>query len=81
MGSVPAFYAEDYTDADQRAIFDKVYAGKELTHEEMLKFKSAMLYVFAVQDYNGTVCCRTTVPSATTRMFRQLGPDTGFDYR
>ncbi len=37
---IEEFYAEDYTDAEIKAIFNKVYGGKELTHEEILKFKS-----------------------------------------
>ena len=40
---IEEFYAEDYTDAEIRAIFNKVYGGTELTKEEILKFKSAML--------------------------------------
>ncbi len=79
---IEEFYAEDYTDAEINAIFDKVYAGKELTHEEVLKFKSAMLYVFAVQDYNAGWTQQYhygAIRNNNTRMFRQLGPDTGFD--
>ena len=40
---IEEFYAEDYTDAEIKAIFNKVYGGAELTKEEILKFKSAML--------------------------------------
>ena len=32
---IEEFYAEDYTDAEIKAIFDKVYGGKELTNEEI----------------------------------------------
>ena len=39
-------YAEDYTDAEIKAIFNKVYGGTVLTKEEILKFKSAMLVAF-----------------------------------
>jgi len=28
---IEEFYAEDYTDAEIKVIFDKVYGGKELT--------------------------------------------------
>ena len=47
---IERFYADNYTDAEIHAIFDKVYGGKQLTSEEILKFKSAMLYIFAIQD-------------------------------
>ena len=36
---IEEFYAEDYTDAEINAIFNKVYGGTELTKEEILKFK------------------------------------------
>ena len=45
---IEEFYAEDYTDAEIRSIFDKVYGGAELTNEEILKFKSAMMIVFEI---------------------------------
>ena len=47
---IEEFYAEDYTDAEIAAIFNKVYGGSKLTQEEILKFKSAMMYIFGVQD-------------------------------
>ena len=44
------FYAEPYTDTEISIIFDKVLDGDELTRHEIRQFKSAMLYIFAVQD-------------------------------
>src|SRR5687768_18465220 len=44
-------YAEDYTDAEIKSIFSKIRSGKELTREENLKFKSAMLVIFAEWDW------------------------------
>ncbi len=41
-------YAEDYSDAEIENAFNKIRSGKELTQIEKLKFKSAMLYQFAV---------------------------------
>ena len=38
---IEEFYAEDYTDAEIKAIFNKVYGGKELTQEEILKLKKS----------------------------------------
>ena len=48
---IEEFYAEDYTDAEIKAIFNKVYGGTALTKEEILKFKSAMLIAFGEMDW------------------------------
>ena len=90
---IEEFYAEDYTDAEINAIFNKVYSGKELTNEEILKFKSAMLVVFAEMDYekgwtqqfhygairNNNQFHYGAIRNNNRRMFEKLGPDTGFD--
>src|SRR5215213_11844553 len=41
-------YAEDYTQAEVESIFNKIRSGNTLSLEERLKFKSAMLEVFAI---------------------------------
>lgn len=62
------FYAEPYTDAEIEAIFLKARMKKELTVEEIDKFRSAMLYEFAwlwmpkATGYNSS----TMVQPATT---------------
>lgn len=79
---IEEFYAEDYTQAEIEAIFDKVYGGKALTHEEILKFKTAMMVEFAVMDWEKGWTQQFhygAIRNNNTRMFRQLGPDTGFD--
>ncbi len=79
---IEEFYAEDYTDSEIASIFDKIYCGKELTHNEILKFKSAMLYIFAVQDAEAGWAQQFhygAIRNTNTKMFNQLGPDTGFD--
>ena len=79
---IEEFYAEDYTDAEINAIFNKVYAGSELTNEEILKFKSAMLVVFAEMDNEKGWTQQFhygAIRNNNTRMFEKLGPDTGFD--
>ena len=79
---IEEFYAEDYTEAEVRAIFDKIMAGNNLTHEEILKFKSAMLVIFAVMDYEAGWAQQYhygAIRDNNSKMFAQLGPDTGFD--
>ena len=79
---IEEFYAEDYTEAEIKAIFNKVYGGKELTHEEVLKFKSAMMVIFAEMDWEKGWTQQFhygAIRNNNTRLFNQLGPDTGFD--
>ncbi len=80
---IEEFYAEDYTDEEINAIFDKVYGGKELTKEEILKFKSAMMIVFGEMDYESGWTQQFhygAIRNNNTKMFKLLGPDTGFDW-
>ncbi len=79
---IEEFYAEDYTEAEIKAIFNKIYGGKELTHEEILKFKSAMMVIFAEMDWEKGWTQQFhygAIRNNNTRLFNQLGPDTGFD--
>ena len=76
------FYAEDYTQTEIDAIFDKVRAGKSVSAEELLKFRSAMLFEFSVMDYekNWTQQFHVgAIRNCNTKMFEKLGPDTGYD--
>ena len=79
---IEEFYAEDYTPAEIEAIFNKVYGGQELTKEEILKYKSAMLIEFAIMDYEKGWTQQFhygAIRNNNTKMFKLLGPDTGFD--
>jgi len=79
---IEEFYAEDYTDAEIKAIFNKVFGGHELIHSEVLKFKSAMMVIFAEMDWEKGWTQQFhygTIRNNNTRLFNQLGPDTGFD--
>jgi glucuronate isomerase len=76
------FYAEDYTDAEIVSIFAKIRGGKQLDITEILKFKSAMLYHFALLDQEKNWVQQFHIGAQrnnSARMMRQLGPDTGFD--
>ena len=75
-------YAEDYTAAEIETIFTRVRSGKTLNPGELLKFKSCMLYEFGIMDHRKGWTQQYhlgALRNNNTRMFRTLGPDTGFD--
>ncbi|MEO6253919.1 MAG: glucuronate isomerase [Ferruginibacter sp.] len=75
-------YAEDYTAAEISNIFDRIRSGKELTHAENLKFKSAMLIEFAKWDHEKGWVQQYhlgALRNNNARMLQQLGADTGWD--
>src|SRR6185503_14420270 len=75
-------YAEPYTDAEARAIFDKARSHIALSGDEILKFKSALLYEFGIMDHaRGWVqqFHLGALRNNNSRMLQRLGPDTGFD--
>jgi glucuronate isomerase len=75
-------YAEDYTENEVAAIFDKLRASQVLSHAERLKFKSAMLYQFAIWDHEKGWVQQYhlgALRNNNARMLQQLGPDTGWD--
>lgn len=79
---IEEFYAEKWSKSEIDTIFNKVYGGKELTQEEIRKFKSAMLYEGAVMDWEKGWTQQFhygAIRNNNSRMMKQLGPDTGFD--
>ena len=77
-----AFYAADYTDSEIDSIFNKVMEGRYADDDELIKFRSAMLYEFAVMDHASGWAQQFhigAIRNNNTRMFAQLGPDTGYD--
>ena len=77
-----SFYAEDYTDAEIDAIFQKVYGGETLTEREIAKFKTAMLVEFAIMDHDAGWTQQFhygALRNNNSRMMSLIGPDTGFD--
>ena len=76
------FYADDYTEAEVRAIFRKVMEGKDTDEEEIRKYKSAILFELAIMDWEKGWAQQyhiSVIRNNNTRMFRALGVDTGFD--
>ena len=75
-------YAEDYTDKETNAIFSKIRSGKALNILEINQFKSAMLYHLGIMDHKRGWVQQFhlgALRNNNTRLFKQLGPDTGFD--
>jgi len=79
---IETIYAEEYTDREIKTLFEKIRSGKDLDASERLKFKSAMLYEFGLMDHERGWVQQFhlgALRNNTTRMFKTLGPDTGFD--
>ncbi|MES2431398.1 MAG: glucuronate isomerase [Bacteroidota bacterium] len=75
-------YAEDYTDAEIRAIFLKLRTGNAVSYEDNLKFRSAMLVDFAKWDHEKGWVQQYhlgALRNNNARMMRLLGADTGWD--
>ncbi len=74
--------AEDYTETEIDSIFTKIRTGNNLNGEETLKFKSCMLYEFGIMDHSRGWTQQFhlgALRNNSTRLFKKLGPDTGFD--
>jgi glucuronate isomerase len=75
-------HATEYTESEIEKIFKKVRSKKDLDSTETEKFKSAMLYEFAVMDYEKGWTQQYHVGAMrnnNTRMHKQRGADIGFD--
>lgn len=75
-------FADDYTSDEIDALFIKVRIGYRLTLREILKFKSCMLYEFGRMDHSRGWTQQFHIGALrnnNTRLYNQLGPDTGFD--
>lgn len=76
------FQTSSYTDAEIEAIFLKARMRKELSAEEIEKFRSAMLYELAVMNARSNWVQQFHIGATrnnNARMFKKLGPDTGYD--
>ncbi|RFZ86013.1 glucuronate isomerase [Mucilaginibacter terrenus] len=79
---IDQIYAEDYTEKEVSEIFGKIRSNQPITVQESVKFKSAMLYQFAVWDHEKGWVQQYHIGALrnnSSRGFRQSGPDTGRD--
>jgi len=75
-------YADDYNDKEIAAIFFKIKKQQPLLPGEIGKFKSAMLYHFALWDHEKGWVQQYhlgALRNNSSRAFKTLGPDTGGD--
>lgn len=76
------FYADTFTHNELSSIFTKVRNGGAMTADEISKFKSGMLYYFAIMDFDRDWVQQFhigAIRNNNSRMMKVLGPDTGYD--
>ncbi|MBO4624665.1 MAG: glucuronate isomerase [Bacteroidales bacterium] len=76
------FYSADYKESEIEAIFSNVLSGKAPAEADLDKFRSAFLHDQAVMDAQSGWAQQFHVGplrNNNEKMFRALGPDTGFD--
>ena len=77
-----AIYAENYTDNEIKNIFDKIRSKKEITKEEIMKFKSVMLIEYGKMNHEKSWVQQIhygAIRNNNSRFFKKLGANTGFD--
>lgn len=75
-------YSANFTDDEIENIFAKIRAEQELPPGEVVKFKSAMLFHFAVWDHEKGWVQQYHIGALRNnniRALREAGPDTGYD--
>jgi glucuronate isomerase len=76
------FYFEEYTHEQVEDIFTRIRKKEHVSDLEILQFKTAMLVELAVMDHDKGWTQQFhigAIRSNNSRMFEQLGPDTGYD--
>ena len=71
-----------YAEGDAEAVFNKVMAGGTVTRQEAEIYMTDLMLLFGKEFSKRGWCMQIhmgALRNNNTRMFRQLGPDTGFD--
>jgi glucuronate isomerase len=79
VGAIPFV---EYTVKEIQALFRKILEGHDLGKEEKEKYASALLTILAEMDFNSDWVQQYhygPIRNNNTRMFYEVGPDTGFD--
>ena len=79
---VEEFYAEQYSKYDIDNVFASILARKSISCEDSRKFKSAVLYECALMNWEKGWTQQFhfgALRNNNTRLFDQIGADTGFD--
>ena len=79
---IEEFYDEPYTDSQIEIIFEKSMRGQQLSAQEVRQYKHAFLKVCGEMDSDAGWTQQYhygAIRDNNTQMFKQLGPDTGFD--
>ncbi len=79
---VEEFYDEPYTDSQIETIFEKALRGQQLADLEVRQYKHAFLRMCGEMDYEADWTQQYhygAIRDNNTRMYKLLGPDTGFD--
>lgn len=79
---IEEFYDEPYTDQEIEAVFEKAMCGKPLSDNEIRQYKNCFLTRMAEMDAESDWTQQFhygAIRDNNTKMYRQLGPDTGFD--
>lgn len=75
-------YADDFDERSISTIFEKLLSGSRVSLEDDRKFKSALLYHFAVWDHEKGWVQQYhlgALRNNNSRRLKDLGPDTGWD--
>ena len=76
------FNDEEYTDSQIETIFEKAMRGQQLSKLEIRQYKNCFLTVMAEMDADSDWTQQFhygAIRDNNTKMFNQIGPDTGFD--
>ena len=79
---VDTICAEPYTEADIKRIFTKARTRKKIAQDDVIKFRSAMMFEFGRMDAESDWTWQihyNALRNNNTRLLPTVGPDAGFD--